>query len=80
MHRLLGSRFPESSTRFRHRRDNPLPYDVVVVDEMSMVSHVDQGSQAAEPELTRRMRNGALRAIDVMGQACHDEPVRERRA
>lgn len=38
MHRLLGSRFPESTTRFRHRRDNPLPYDVVVVDEVSMVS------------------------------------------
>ena len=39
LHRLLGWR-PDSSTRFRHRRDNPLPYDVVVVDEVSMVSLV----------------------------------------
>jgi exodeoxyribonuclease V alpha subunit len=39
VHRLLGWR-PDSSTRFRHRRDNPLPYDVVVVDEVSMVSLV----------------------------------------
>lgn len=37
VHRLLGWR-PDSSTRFRHDRANPLPYDVVVVDETSMVS------------------------------------------
>ncbi len=37
VHRLLGWR-PDNSTRFRHHRDNPLPYDVVVVDEVSMVS------------------------------------------
>jgi exodeoxyribonuclease V alpha subunit len=37
LHRLLGSR-PDSSTRFRHHRDNRLPHDVVVVDETSMVS------------------------------------------
>jgi exodeoxyribonuclease V alpha subunit len=37
VHRLLGWR-PDSSTRFRHRRENPLPYDVVVIDEVSMVS------------------------------------------
>ncbi|HEX2892858.1 MAG TPA: AAA family ATPase, partial [Marmoricola sp.] len=36
---LLGWR-PDSGTRFRHRRDNPVPYDVVVVDEVSMVSLV----------------------------------------
>ena len=35
IHRLLGS-LPHSS-RFRHHRDNPLPVDVVVVDEASMV-------------------------------------------
>ena len=39
VHRLLGWR-PDSRTRFRHGRDNPLPYDVVVVDEVSMVSLV----------------------------------------
>ena len=37
VHRLLGWR-PDNSTRFRHHRANPLPYDVVVVDEVSMVS------------------------------------------
>lgn len=37
LHRLLGWR-PDSGTRFRHHRGNPLSYDVVVVDEVSMVS------------------------------------------
>ena len=37
IHRLLGS-FPGRGTRFRHDRDNRLPFDVVVVDETSMVS------------------------------------------
>ncbi|WP_306204480.1 exodeoxyribonuclease V subunit alpha [Actinoplanes sp. RD1] len=37
IHRLLGRR-PGSHTRFRHDRSNRLPYDVVVVDETSMVS------------------------------------------
>jgi len=37
LHRLLGWR-PGSGTRFRHHRGNPLPHDVVVVDETSMVS------------------------------------------
>ncbi|MGI3781052.1 MAG: exodeoxyribonuclease V subunit alpha [Janthinobacterium lividum] len=37
LHRLLGWR-PDSKSRFRHDASNPLPHDVVVVDEMSMVS------------------------------------------
>ncbi|MBK8459699.1 MAG: exodeoxyribonuclease V subunit alpha [Micropruina sp.] len=37
LHRLLGW-IPESRSRFRHNADNPLPHDVVVVDELSMVS------------------------------------------
>jgi exodeoxyribonuclease V alpha subunit len=37
LHRLLGWR-PDSRVRFRHDRSNRLPYDVVVVDETSMVS------------------------------------------
>ncbi|SDU90719.1 DNA helicase/exodeoxyribonuclease V, alpha subunit [Microlunatus sagamiharensis] len=37
VHRLLGWR-PGSKSRFRHDAANPLPHDVVVVDEMSMVS------------------------------------------
>ena len=37
LHRLLGWR-PGARGRFRHDRANRLPYDVVVVDEASMVS------------------------------------------
>jgi exodeoxyribonuclease V alpha subunit len=37
LHRLLGPR-ADSRTRFRHDRRAPLPHDVVVVDETSMVS------------------------------------------
>lgn len=37
MHRLLGSK-RGARTRFWHDRDNRLPYDVVVIDEASMVS------------------------------------------
>jgi exodeoxyribonuclease V alpha subunit len=37
IHRLLGW-VPESRNRFKHHRGNPLPHDVVVVDEASMVS------------------------------------------
>lgn len=37
LHRLLGWR-PGSSSRFRHDRSNRLPFDVIVVDETSMVS------------------------------------------
>ncbi|MCH1865419.1 exodeoxyribonuclease V subunit alpha [Nocardioides sp. CFH 31398] len=36
LHRLLGWR-PDNATRFRHDRDNRLGFDVVVVDESSMV-------------------------------------------
>ncbi len=35
IHRLLGS--IHHSPRFRHDRNNPLPYDCVIVDEVSMV-------------------------------------------
>jgi exodeoxyribonuclease V alpha subunit len=37
LHRLLGWR-PGTHSRFRHDRHNRLPYDVVLVDETSMVS------------------------------------------
>ncbi len=37
LHRLLGRR-PGVTSRFRHDRDNRLPFDVVIVDECSMVS------------------------------------------
>jgi len=35
LHRLLGSR--ENSLKLRHHRDNPLPQDVLIVDEASML-------------------------------------------
>lgn len=35
LHRLLGWR--PNRTRFRHDADNPLPYDIVIIDEVSMV-------------------------------------------
>lgn len=37
LHRLLGWK-PRSKSRFRHDRSNRLPFDIVVVDETSMVS------------------------------------------
>jgi exodeoxyribonuclease V alpha subunit len=37
LHRLLGWK-PGVTSRFRHDRENRLPYDVVIVDECSMVS------------------------------------------
>ncbi len=36
IHRLLGTR--PGSVGFRHHRENPLPHDVVIIDETSMVS------------------------------------------
>ncbi|UFS70143.1 exodeoxyribonuclease V subunit alpha [Geomonas sp. RF6] len=36
IHRLLGVR--AGSFRFRHSEDNPLPFDVVIIDEASMVA------------------------------------------
>jgi exodeoxyribonuclease V alpha subunit len=36
LHRLLG--WLPSSSKFRHHRGNPLPHDVVIIDETSMVS------------------------------------------
>lgn len=38
VHSLLGSRMPRTSVRFKHDRHQRLPYDVVVVDEGSMLS------------------------------------------
>ncbi len=50
LHRLLGW-VPGGGTRFRHNRDNRLPFDVVVVDETSMVSLTMMARllEAAEP-------------------------------
>lgn len=51
LHRLLGWR-PDNTSRFRHHRTNPLPDDVIVVDEVSMVSltHMARLLEAVRPE------------------------------
>jgi len=51
LHRLLGWR-PDNSTRFRHDRTNRLKYDVVVVDESSMVELTMMGRllEAVRPQ------------------------------
>jgi len=51
LHRLLGWR-PDNATRFRHDRGNRLKYDVVVVDESSMVELTMMGRllEALRPE------------------------------
>ncbi|MBZ5739520.1 exodeoxyribonuclease V subunit alpha [Nocardioides mangrovi] len=51
LHRLLGWR-PDNATRFRHDRSNRLKYDVVVVDESSMVELTMMGRllEALRPE------------------------------
>jgi len=38
VHSLLGSRMPRTSVRFRHDRNHRLPFDIVVVDEGSMLA------------------------------------------
>jgi len=38
VHSLLGSRMPRTSVRFKHDRHHRLPFDIVVVDEASMLS------------------------------------------
>ncbi|WP_170981477.1 exodeoxyribonuclease V subunit alpha [Nocardioides dongxiaopingii] len=51
LHRLLGWR-PDNATRFRHDRTNRLKYDVVVVDECSMVELTMMGRllEAVRPQ------------------------------
>ncbi len=51
LHRLLGWR-PDNATRFRHDRSNRLKYDVVVVDESSMVELTMMGRllEAVRPQ------------------------------
>ncbi|MCW2812879.1 MAG: recD [Nocardioides sp.] len=51
LHRLLGWR-PDNTTRFRHDRGNRLKYDVIVVDECSMVELTMMGRllEAVRPQ------------------------------
>jgi len=81
MHRLLGWR-PGNRSRFRHDRDNRLPHEVVIVDEMSMVSLslmaklVEAVRPSArlvlvgDPEQLASIEAGAVLG-DVVGPAAH---------
>jgi len=67
LHRLLGWR-PDNATRFRHDRGNRLKYDVVVVDESSMVELTMMGRllEALRPE-SRLVLVGDPRQLTSVG-------------
>lgn len=76
LHRLLGWRH-RSPTRFRHDADTPLPHDVVVVDEASMVplSLMTKLVEAVRPESTLvlvgdRNQLTSVEAGAVLGDVC----------
>ena len=90
IHRLLGFN-PGNRTRFRHRRLNRLPHDVIVVDETSMVSltlmarlveSIREDARlilVGDPEQLASVEAGAVLG-DIVGPAarmlCIDEPAR----
>lgn len=67
LHRLLGWR-PDNATRFRHDRGNRLKYDVVVVDESSMVELTMMGRllEALRPD-SRLVLVGDPRQLTSVG-------------
>ncbi|WP_435746900.1 exodeoxyribonuclease V subunit alpha [Nocardioides sp. SYSU DS0663] len=67
LHRLLGWR-PDNATRFRHDRTNRLKYDVVVVDESSMVELTMMARllEAVRPQ-TRLLLVGDPRQLTSVG-------------
>jgi len=82
IHRLLGVR--RGSPYFRHDRENPLPLDLLVIDEASMVDLALMAKLlAALPEQARLVLLGdkdqlaSVEAGSVLGDLCG--PVRENR-
>ena len=80
LHRLLGYRW-SSPTRFRHDAGNPLPHDVVVVDEASMVplSLMAKLVDAVHPKATLvlvgdRDQLTSVEAGAVLGDVCGPRP------
>ncbi|GHD41744.1 DNA helicase/exodeoxyribonuclease V, alpha subunit [Marinobacter persicus] len=75
LHRLLGSR--PDTRQFRHNRDNPLPVDILVIDEASMVD-VDLMASVVDalPEKAQLILLGdkdQLASVDtgaVLGELC----------
>lgn len=80
LHRLLGSR-RGARTRFWHDQDNRLPYDVVVVDEASMVplTMMSRLVQALRPSCRLVLvgdpdQLASVEAGAVLGDLAHREP------
>lgn len=77
IHRSLGVR-PHTPTRFIHHADNPLPADVVLVDEASMVDAALMAKLlAAVPPSARLILLGdkdqlaSVEAGSILGDICH---------
>ena len=75
LHRLLGAR--PNSVYFRHDRDNPLPLDVLVVDEVSMVGLALMAKTVAALPPTARLillgdkdQLASVEAGAVLGEIC----------
>ena len=82
IHRALGW-LPFAPTRFRHHRDDPLPADVVVVDEASMVDLALMAKLLdAVPPTARLVLLGdkdqlaSVEAGAILGDVCHDHDGR----
>lgn len=87
LHRLLGSR-PDSHQRFRHDAGNPLPHDVVVIDEASMVSlslmarliealpSTSRLLLVGDPDQLASVEAGSVLADLAHGLECHGGVVR----
>ena len=82
IHRLLGARF--GSPYFRHNRHNPLPLDVLVVDEASMVDLALIAKLVdALPKTARLVLLGdkdqlaSVEAGSVLGDICSGKEVNE---
>ena len=76
IHRALGYR-PENPTSFRHNRENPLPCEVVVVDEASMIDVALMAKLfAAVPPTARLVLLGdkdqlaSVEAGSILGDIC----------
>ena len=78
LHRLLGWQ-PQNPSRFRHNAENPLPHQVVVVDETSMVDFAMMAKlvDAVSPEarlvlLGDRHQLASVEAGTVLADLCGD--------
>jgi exodeoxyribonuclease V alpha subunit len=80
IHRLLGTR--RNQPEFRHNRENPLPHDMVIVDEASMVdiALMSKLLEALKPEaqlilLGDKDQLASVEAGSVLGDICSPTDV-----